>query len=49
MNKQGYIKIMTALVNLMVTIMVEAGKVPLESAKSVGNAVMKAITGGGEK
>jgi hypothetical protein len=47
MNKQGYIKIMSALVNLMVTIMVEAGKVPMASAKQVGEAVLKAATGGG--
>lgn len=40
---------MSALVNLMMTIMIEAGKVPVDSAKSVGNAVMKAITGSGEK
>lgn len=45
MSREGYIKIMTALVNLMVTIMVEVGKVPMESAKKVGSAVMKAITG----
>ena len=49
MGKQGYIKIMGALVNLMVTIMVEAGKVPMASAKKVGENVMKAITGGGSE
>lgn len=47
MNKQGYVKIMGALVNLMVTIMVEAGKVPMASAKQIGEAVMKAVSGGG--
>ena len=40
---------MSALVNLMVTIMVEAGKVPLASAKQIGEAVLKAATGGSEK
>lgn len=49
MNRQGYIKIIGALVNLLVTIMVEAGKVPMNSAKQVGDAVMKATTGSGEK
>ena len=47
MNKQGYIKIIGALVNLLVVIMAEAGKVPLASAKQIGEAVMKAATGGG--
>lgn len=45
MNRESYIKIMKALVNLMVTIMVEGGKVPMNSARSVGEAVMKAVTG----
>ncbi len=46
MNRQGYIKIIAALVNLLVTIMVEAGKVPYQSAVKVGESVMKAVTGG---
>jgi hypothetical protein len=46
MNKQGYTRIMQALVNLIVVIMTEAGSVPLESAKKVGQNIMKAITGG---
>jgi len=50
MNKAGYIRIMSALVNLLVVIMVEAGKVPLQTAFKVGENVMKAVTGGtGEK
>lgn len=46
MNRQGYIKIIAALVNLLVTIMVEAGKVPYQSAVKVGENIMKAATGG---
>jgi hypothetical protein len=42
---ESYVKIMKALVNLMVTIMVEIGKVPLQSAKKIGDNVIKAITG----
>jgi len=40
---------MSALVNLMITIMVEAGKVPIDSAKKIGEAVHKAVTGGGSE
>lgn len=47
MNRQGYIKVMQALVNLMVVLMTEAGKVPAAAAKTVGENVMKAVTGGG--
>ena len=46
MGKSGYINIMKALVNLMVVIMVEAGKVPMDSAKKVGENVLKAVGGG---
>jgi len=46
MNKAGYIKIMTALVNLLVVIMVEAGRVPLASATKIGSNILKAIGGG---
>jgi hypothetical protein len=46
MNRQGYMKVMQALVNLMVVLMTEAGKVPMDSAKKVGDSVMKAVTGG---
>lgn len=46
MDRKGYIRIMNALVNLIVVIMVEAGKVPLESAKKVGQNILKATTGG---
>ena len=45
MNRQGYINIMKAVVNLIVVIMIEAGKVPIESAKKVGENILKAITG----
>lgn len=45
---ESYVKIMKALVNLMVTIMVEMGKVPIASARQVGNNVLKAITGKGD-
>ena len=45
MNRQGYIKIMQAVANLIIVIMTEAGKVPLESAKKVANAFMQAVTG----
>lgn len=46
MNRQGYIRIMQALCNLIMVIMVEAGKVPLDSARKVSENIMKAITGG---
>ena len=45
MNKESYVKIIKALVNLLVVIMVEAGKVPYNSAIKVGQNVMKAVTG----
>lgn len=41
---------MQAAINLIVVIMVEAGKVPLDSAKKIGQNILKAVTGGtGEK
>jgi len=43
--RDSYVKIMIALINLMVVIMVEIGKVPINSAKLIGNNVFKAITG----
>jgi hypothetical protein len=46
MNKAGYVKIMVALVNLLVVIMVEAGRVPLASATKIGENILKAIAGG---
>ncbi len=46
MNKVGYIRIMEALINLLVVIMVEAGKVPFTSAVKIGSNILKAITGG---
>lgn len=48
MNKAGYVKIMQALVNLLVVIMVEAGKVPLSSATKIGSNILGAVTGGTE-
>ena len=45
MNKESYVKIIKALVKLLVVIMVEAGKVPYDSAIKVGQNVMKAVTG----
>ena len=45
MNRQGYINIMKAVVNLIIVIMVEAGKVDIASAKKVGENIMKALTG----
>lgn len=36
---------MKAAVDLIVVIMVEAGRVPLESAAKIGNSIMKAIVG----
>ena len=49
MNRTGYIRIMSAAVNLIVVIMVEAGKVPMANAQKVGENILKALTGGGEK
>ena len=43
--RESYIRVMIAVVNLMVTIMIEFGKVPLKSAHGVGKNVLKAITG----
>jgi hypothetical protein len=37
---------MEAVVNLIVVIMVEAGRVPVDSAMKVGQNILKAITGG---
>lgn len=46
MNRAGYIRIMQALVNLIIVIMVEAGKVPIQNAQKVGENILKATTGG---
>lgn len=46
MNKAGYVRIMAALVNLLVVIMVEAGRVPLASATKIGSNILKAVAGG---
>ena len=41
---------MQAVVDLLVVIMIEAGKVPVDTAYKIGQNVMKAVTGGtGEK
>ena len=45
MNSKGYFKIMEAAVNLIIVIMVEAGRVPYDSAKKVGENIYKAVTG----
>lgn len=45
MNRAGYIRVMRALVNLVVVIMIEAGKVPAQSAQKVGENILKAVTG----
>lgn len=45
MNKESYFKIMVALTNLMVVIMVEGGRVTLKTAQQVGHNVLKATTG----
>ena len=37
---------MAALINLIVVIMIEAGKVPAQTAAKVGENIMKATTGG---
>ena len=34
-----------AIVKLLVTVMVEAGKVPVDSAMKIGDNVLKAVTG----
>jgi hypothetical protein len=49
MNSEGYFRIMKAITNLIVVLMVEAGKVPTESAQKVGSNILKAITGKTEK
>jgi hypothetical protein len=45
MNRKNYIKIIMAIIKLLVTVMVEAGRVPIDSATKVGDNVLKAITG----
>ncbi len=49
MNRQGYIKIMKAVANLIIVIMTEAGRVPLESAKKVANAFLQVVIGSAGK
>ncbi len=46
MNKNSYLKIMQAIVNLMIVIMIEAGGVARENASKIGENVLRAITGG---
>lgn len=45
MDRKGYIRVMKAIVNLIVVIMIEVGKVPIESAQKIGQNIMKATTG----
>ena len=45
MNSQGYIKIMFALAKLIMVIMIEAGKVPIETARKIASALLQASTG----
>ena len=45
MNKESYVKIIKALVNLLIVIMMEAGKVPYNSAVKIGQNIMRAVTG----
>ena len=37
---------MEALVNLIIVVMVEAGRVPLKSAMTIGQFIMQKTTGG---
>ena len=46
MNRKSYIRIIEAVINLIVVIMVEAGRVPIENAMKVGENIFKALTGG---
>lgn len=45
MNRQGYVKIIRALSNLLFVIMVEAGKVPVDSAKNFIGNFLKTLLG----
>ena len=45
MNRKSYLKIVKALVELLVVIMTEIGRVPVANAYKVGSNVMKAIVG----
>ena len=45
MNREGYIRIMRAIANLIVVVMQEAGKVPLKSAQKVADAFLRATVG----
>ena len=45
MNREGYVKIMFAVARLIVVIMVEAGRTPVESAKKIANAFLQATVG----
>lgn len=46
MNRKSYVRIIKALVDLLIVIMVEAGRVPFENAARIGTSIMKAVTGG---
>jgi len=45
MDKKGYINIMRAVAHLIIVIMTEAGKVPLDSAKKLADTFLRATTG----
>jgi len=42
---QSYIKVMRAAANLLLVIMTEIGKMPLESAKKIISALLQATIG----
>ena len=46
MNRKSYLKIIEALVNLMYVIIVEAGRVPVNTAITMCKSIIKALTGG---
>jgi len=45
MNRESYIKVMFAVARLIIVIMVEAGKTPVESATKIANALLQATVG----
>lgn len=49
MNRAGYLRIMKAVIDLLAVIMIEAGRVPAESAQRVTMNIWKAITGGAKQ
>jgi hypothetical protein len=45
MNREGYIRIMRAVANLIIVIMQEAGRVPLKAAQRIADAFLRATVG----